>query len=1822
MDRLMTIIDHLNDDNSKALCALEILSPRLADDAGASTLGLIEVCQTWKTSHMHSLKERVNLMEIHARLKRYGIPGIADARPEPCAVRRLVRYLIGRIDQGAQSFRDAMRLLELWNEHSLPKVDAYCLRLSCIVDYHARSNDINARRRIKDGFSEVFDWIDSEDDCHKCMQSFVVFSWESMNGIADSIKIELNNDVIQQLKNRHELLAVGSMFVLDRFHHTCAPTERRSYNQTNINQRRRTLIPWSWRRETNTTVIGPHQEAVKSRWCDKRILDAVNRLQRLHRMDVYVRPSDILTDRTINNDEDALDDEEDSPAISPALKLFETFAESLSWANADSKENQLEDSACVQRKTKSAISGLFLRLLRFGKLLGLPVWLVKRLVVRRVAAAGRLDAALILLEEIKQTKTVNSALHLLQIVRDVVHSISSQISKSRVPAIMIFHLHRLLQTCIAGLIHCPVSEMIGAVELGYSIMLTLDMLLNSDLLDMAASHARHGGAALQELTRRMYKQNMISLQLTGVTASCFGSDIFGADENLSTHIDSSFKTVQDTNDSPVDIRRKRALLAMLKIPHIKDSFHEVPMLMHGVSTLKLAFDYLTTCHPIGGNITVSVSDQDGPAPSILRKLVEKMFLVLRNSQCLFLSLILAMRHRDEPNAGLERILHVCQELSVKVLRGATSQTIEARVDTPLALALMYSFEIEHAWELLRSSVAYSRDDFPRLKRLARLAMELSTFWNKLQIRYEFERVETNAKWCQLFSKLQIKFEPVRFAKPPVPNDPSTWFVYHRELLPRLLKKSSFDVHVCLEYGRDYQIMDEDVCARCIELLLLTPLAAPRCLTASRYREGWCLVERYRAEVPPAIYCLSEELIKSTMTLCFINVFPYDYSRIRFTLDWMPEACAPEIAQRLGSSLSRKSQQLQLLECFSTWQRCSPHTQVELAKIEDYINTYVWASHCEGYSVVAEQTAAADVLKRLAAKRLPFHELLMDPTPILIREIQFGLANDLEYVAKPLNINPDDLRVKFLQSLTKCKTTETLIDLSNETLANMDSSKLVIDGIGLEFQREDGEMLTLDTIDEILNTISSSRMALQAALFLRDNCELGESKIRLATMSRSLAKIYDKSISPAGKDRPWTNIIDRQLKLLQSLIELKRSRLGMFSDLLVASPSRCCVLLYEYLAPLLMIGSRHSLSNKQLRVIYSHLTHADGESDLHEIVTNICRRHLVNHKHLRNNLIEWWLTRPGESTFDLLINDQGELVDSTGSVKKKEETSKTSKSFSGPKPATTTSEEQRTAEMKSMETRRIVSNCAELRSLIEILKENGCVLLSGETKSDLLSFVQEESDQRSVDLVTFVAQGCETARAATFLLRHTFSTSPNTSFASKCRSLACLFRISSPADIQEAYHKPVEELRTIWLHYFYMNALYRLGIPQEFKPFYFSHKAGLARSLWRTHKEDVRALQLVAALCLDFEVCDDSFWNSILTRLSQPQFELMNFLFELLLALHEEGFLLSLPHDAMLQDSIVNLICAPVCALCSLTGGNIILGGKQVRCVDGASPLELLKWIHIVPYLMQRCPFSSSIDVIGLVVLITQGVQSILNRYTYADKDGNISSKAEKGSVLINEIHSRVRVSDDYTERIISSTYDREKKTDELLANVISAGSSLLAVAVRLLEFLPAILRSNAIRQRISNAKSAGTQEVLLRCLIPSVHMIPKDCCDCIFENIINHPPVIREIGRSWNKSETPPGSCRFFLWASEMLQVLPILPALLERAMYSEAVIFLQTVVKAYGLPTDPQSLYKIATGDSSSQQKAAACLLEAFKELRSADQSEEMRQATNQLLVLHTRGA
>ena len=222
--------------------------------------------------------------------------------------------------------------------------------------------------------------------------------------------------------------------------------------------------------------------------------------------------------------------------------------------------------------------------------------------------------------------------------------------------------------------------------------------------------------------------------------------------------------------------------------------------------------------------------------------------------------------------------------------------------------------------------------------------------------------------------------------------------------------------------------------------------------------------------------------------------------------------------------------------------------------------------------------------------------------------------------------------------------------------------------------------------------------------------------------------------------------------------------------------------------------------------------------------------------------------------------------------------------------------------------------------------------------------EEEINQDSINLkrVTYLLQIGTLSNNAIFLLTYTFK-KEDSRITPLCRTraLRCLFSLIDSECIAETCGGPVEAVQQRMRTLLYLVEMEGLRIPQSVVEFEKCSKEGLVRGIWRNHSNQVKALQLISDICLDFDLNDINLWNSVLHQMMK--LGMREYLLHLLMCLSSKPHLWQIQcmralwHYVLLDP--LEEMAAP------------LTDDQMSSCLSSLS-------------LLQRCPLLSDLDMTG------------------------------------------------------------------------------------------------------------------------------------------------------------------------------------------------------------------------------------------------------------------
>uniref|UniRef100_A0A8D3CAN9 Kinetochore associated 1 n=1 Tax=Scophthalmus maximus TaxID=52904 RepID=A0A8D3CAN9_SCOMX len=166
---------------------------------------------------------------------------------------------------------------------------------------------------------------------------------------------------------------------------------------------------------------------------------------------------------------------------------------------------------------------------------------------------------------------------------------------------------------------------------------------------------------------------------------------------------------------------------------------------------------------------------------------------------------------------------------------------------------------------------------------------------------------------------------------------------------------------------------------------------------------------------------------------------------------------------------------------------------------------------------------------------------------------------------------------------------------------------------------------------------------------------------------------------------------------------------------------------------------------------------------------------------------------------------------------------------------------------------------------------------GQTYPDIHTVVKEIATVNNVDLLKVRSMMlekwiCKTGPAAAKVFVSLCfpiplsSSGPRLTFCHRTRALLCLVRLVDADTLEAGLQIPRTKIQYFLKCYIFVSQLEALNIPYTLQSFLSSPKEGLVKGLWKNHSHEPQAVQLVADLCLEYQVYDPQLWNSLLQKL--------------------------------------------------------------------------------------------------------------------------------------------------------------------------------------------------------------------------------------------------------------------------------------------------------------------------------------------------------------------
>ncbi|CUV05225.1 unnamed protein product [Cryptosporidium hominis] len=1366
------------------------------------------------------LKNRIALIDAQNLLSRYNLDSMASIILfEKNAPRRLILHVISQVDAGIESFNDAMFLIDYLKQETnttfMGISEAYCLRLRFLI--FRRRNIIEWEKMTKKSMTEIHNKTIEEEildifsnlDCKKIYsitQQFVCFVWQFL----DCYSINCNKS--NRLKIRCEIATYSAVVVLRELFKTIQENK--------------------WKLRQNTF------------WTSNESFNTLIRLQQLQfEFGIYIRPSDIMIDK-MDHDKNCLIGKEiqDKMTYLEPIQNKNTLSNPFGKIEADLCNKQIIDESFIsewrngyfqlykescykklceifdefaQPYFEKKISdekkkGIFTKLLRLGSLIGVDESYIRRTNIRNsLRDGGKLCIFRRLTQELFKTPSSKNAIIIVDEVQNIILNLltvdlvdkkknyAAKFDKeSRIDGLeLIFIFSKLLQVVATCIPYCPIKLISFVLALSSDILWVHDFLLYaSDSIDN-----------IENPNNKLIKNHLDN--------HLFSKIIMKSLKNLHFLPLDSYKsyykeicTLYPFTDA------KQIVMAFLytKIRIFKELSKQISIKKMYISPF-LIYNFWTdpTLWTIQTNENYPIDV--GKYIQELRENVDVLAKQLYQSECLTLAMSIYLKH-PLLISDVKLALNINTEFFRKVLKGRDP------IDGQLCMALSSSLEKKDSWNVFVQSLNPSNilDNYYRTQRMARIGWDLGILFNHYSMRKEMEDLHKQSKWCNSFRQLKIEFDQSLFFQKQDPQNNNQG--YKKSIICKLIHNSDFDLILCLQYAKDYNINDEYILFLWSKQMILYNFDPKFEL----------IMQNILSFVTPE---LGKEIFESTFEL----ISSFDYERLKFVLNWYNKNCINTIelpnsmndylrteANNEYSTSSSSSEinkgffenqnhtnistisKLEVLKILSTYKRVCPADKDEKLFIKneaERINGNIELDKKVNFKVESHKY------------RIPFHYLIKHPINALKYEINDETIYKIKKMSEYLGIKNISIDIQFVWNIVLCRKYKYL---SENNLSKTESNEFQ----EYCFKLVESDKILLRYIESIASIDLEAGIAI--VLLVVDELPLSKTKIKLIEWcerkSGSIARVELK------KGYPIINMefllynrfneviinIENYLKSKKSLISskliLKKHKLDIIFSKLIEETNDISIFissLYYYLTPLISEGIYWKFKNKlQESVCQSFCIDPKPERGIYSFS--------------RKNSIE---KSPSSSNFTLKENfnffiDEISSVYSSDIRKIRVRIIKNllSKPFETPYEA-----------LKN-------KFPTTIKDIFKDIESSGIITgFDHWYKIQLLN--SKAYDCTYIDRISFICGGISLNDAIILLLSISFKNSSNYSYSTKCNALKTLFQIASIKNIQKRYPK-YDDLQVIWLHNYYMIYFNELHIPQDFSKFYLSEKVGLARSLWR------------------------------------------------------------------------------------------------------------------------------------------------------------------------------------------------------------------------------------------------------------------------------------------------------------------------------------------------------------------------------------------------------
>eukprot|EP00917_Polyrhabdina_sp_WS-2016_P017503 GHVP01037779.1.p1 GENE.GHVP01037779.1~~GHVP01037779.1.p1 ORF type:complete len:2104 (+),score=367.24 GHVP01037779.1:1431-7742(+) len=490
-------------------------------------------------------------------------------------------------------------------------------------------------------------------------------------------------------------------------------------------------------------------------------------------------------------------------------------------------------------------------------------------------------------------------------------------------------------------------------------------------------------------------------------------------------------------------------------------------------------------------------------------------------------------------------------------------------------------------------------------------------------------------------------------------------------------------------------------------------------------------------------------------------------------------------------------------------------------------------------------------------RLPFHELLNDPWPIIGPEINESSITTLKPLASVLKFSKSLLDLQLVWNFVG----ENLLSLSNSPKP-CDTHKKLVKYLDVLSKANDSRFVdTSCLLLELFPKDTATHTAVASVIHYRSSTSApsakfsnGLPKFVLPTLREPLQKIIAniKSINIEKFDPKYATkqLFSSRADNLLNAINLKELQL------LIPDHCRLLVLcLYLYLGPILL---NQSSENKEHMFILRNIRLLANESDIQKASKK--RISTRRQKSVDGKSTEW---RPMSSLRVLYLLIECILDPINGDSNTIHEDLLKFLVVNGIKlPSNFVSEEVEALNSENRSKLHLFwfSNtkkdfATDVLQRLKVVESSKFVKLFPLQQHPAPFIEQALLEGNTIPIICLVSGYLHSQKVTKLLLSLSFSEAHN--FNTRLRALSCLFLSCDHTEIQKSYKNKTDDLLVYWQHLLYLPYLEELNITNQFADFYKLDKLGLAFSLWsqyiKADQKDLKTLLLLSVLIADFNL---------------------------------------------------------------------------------------------------------------------------------------------------------------------------------------------------------------------------------------------------------------------------------------------------------------------------------------------------------------------------------